>query len=256
MAASTAPDAAAAAAAATAAPGDTGGPAFSFPLLPDADLIARLAPLGVTLTPALLDKPTPEFARAAFETLLVALAGVSRCVGGSLGRRVGGGRAQNDAQCAARACMRGQARTRAAWLCLPRPQARVGGPARTRLCACACGRRRAREVCAASSSWKKTAAAAAAAAAAETTTALPVMKKPASRTRSWAPARRYPLARVACPRLARWRVEQGCPALGRRHRATPLARFPACDARTHSTSLSRTPPPPRPLTHPPRPSLQ
>jgi hypothetical protein len=71
---------------ATAAPGDGAplppeaslAPAFSFPLLPDADLVARLAPLGVTLTPALLDKPTPEFVRAAFETLLVALAGVSR----------------------------------------------------------------------------------------------------------------------------------------------------------------------------------
>lgn len=51
---------------------------FSFPLLPDADLCERCAPLGVSLTPALLDKPTPEFVRAAFETMLVSLAGVSR----------------------------------------------------------------------------------------------------------------------------------------------------------------------------------
>jgi hypothetical protein len=76
MAASTAPDGGATTPAA--APDTTTTTAFSFPLLPDTALIARLAPLGVTLTPALLDKPTPEFARAAFETLLVALAGVSR----------------------------------------------------------------------------------------------------------------------------------------------------------------------------------
>jgi hypothetical protein len=54
------------------------GKAFSFPLLPDAELCARLAPLGVTASPAVLDKPTPEFARVAFETLLTALVGVSR----------------------------------------------------------------------------------------------------------------------------------------------------------------------------------
>jgi len=53
---------------------------FSFPLLPDAELLQSLEALGARPAELSLDRPTADVMRPVYEVLVSGLTGVSRCV--------------------------------------------------------------------------------------------------------------------------------------------------------------------------------